>query len=122
MRDYFEDYEKECGCGCSVNNIDDTFLQKLNEARKIADLPFVMSSMSRCSKHNKEEGGSDTSSHLADKENKKCKAGDIATPTSFIRYKVLTALIQAGFTRIGISDYFIHADSDENKPNATWVY
>jgi len=50
-------------------------------------------------------------------------AVDIKAVTSETRYKVISALLAAGFTRIGIAKTFIHADTDPDKPaNLTWVY
>jgi hypothetical protein len=39
-----------------------------------------------------------------------------------MRSILLPALIHAGFTRIGIAKTFIHADVDDKKPNAIWLY
>ncbi len=54
---------------------------------------------------------------------KKChgqgKAVDIACSDSHERMKILTGLTRAGFTRIGLYDRHIHADSCEGRPH--WV-
>jgi len=92
------------------------FLKKLDEAREIANVPFVITSGYRTPQHNLDVGGRVGSSH--------CKglAVDIACNNSGDRVKILTALIQVGFRRIGIHKSFIHSDLDHDKPNALWLY
>lgn len=96
--------------------MEEGFLAILDRARGMANTPFVITSGYRCEKHNKEVGGSHTSSHL-----KGC-AVDIAAPDSVARGQILRGLILAGFRRIGIGQDFIHVDSDAAKPNAVWTY
>lgn len=124
MKDYFPDHEIECKCGCGAKNLHPDTRRKLNVARELAGIPFVPVSACRCPKHNKAEGGKDHSAHVTTPE-QDCRAMDIATPDSRTRYKVLTALLKAGFTRIGIAKTFIHADDGEGAPYApevAWLY
>ena len=122
MSNYFPDYEIECNCGCGAKNVSKDFLDKLNKAREIAGIPFPMSSVCRCVKHNKAEGGSDTSSHLAT-ELRDCEAGDISITSSYARFRILQACLTVGITRIGISKSFLHVDDDKTKPaNVSWTY
>jgi uncharacterized protein YcbK (DUF882 family) len=119
---YFKPSETECKCGCGINNIDSKFMKMLNKAREIADMPFFITSGCRCPKHNKNVGGSKSSSHIASNR-RKCKAVDIKADTSRRRLFILSALLQAGFTRIGMANNFIHVDNDETKPpNVIWLY
>ena len=48
-------------------------------------------------------------------------AVDIACSDSVTRQKIVSGLIKAGFTRIGISKTFIHSDND-SKTDAIWLY
>jgi hypothetical protein len=92
-------------------------VDKLSRARIIADISFRLSSACRNEEQNKDAGGSATSSHL------KGLAVDISCIHSGSRFKIVRALIQAGFTRIGISKTFIHVDIDSSKPqNLIWIY
>ena len=92
------------------------FLHKLDEARAISNTPFIITSGYRTKEHNARCGGRVGSSHL-----KGC-AVDIAVNNSAQRSAIIQGLIKAGFTRIGIAKTFIHADTDENKPSAIWLY
>ncbi len=105
-------YFKEC-----EKNMDEDFLAKLDNARVIADIPFIINSAWRSPEHNKKVGGKPNSSHL------KGLAVDIKIENSRQRFIVLQALIAAGFTRIGIAKTFIHVDGDNEKdPRVTWLY
>jgi zinc D-Ala-D-Ala carboxypeptidase len=113
---YFKKEEFTCPC-CGVNKIKDELIEKLDKAREIARVPFVITSGFRCPKHNKEIGGSPTSSHL------KGLAADIKTTNSKERFKILDSLLKVGFKRVGIGEEFIHADIDEDKTQMlVWDY
>jgi len=107
--------EFKCPC-CNQAIMDIKFLHKLEMAREMAGIPFVINSGFRCPSHNKLVGGSSNSSHL------KGIAADIAIKNSTDRRKILIALLTC-FNRIGIGGTFIHVDIDETKnPNVVWVY
>jgi len=91
-------------------------LSRLDRARDLAKTPFVINSGYRTEAHNKEVGGSPTSSHL------KGLAVDISCTNSSQREKIISALIIAGFQRVGIAKTFIHADMDPMKSPAIWLY
>ncbi len=113
---YFKFDEFECKCGCGFNNIDIDLLSRLNMARIDAKVSFIINSGCRCNKHNKNVGGSPTSSHL------RGLAVDIKCESSLDRQIMLTSLIKVGFKRIGISKTFLHVDVDPNKSPAIWLY
>jgi zinc D-Ala-D-Ala carboxypeptidase len=113
---YFRKEEFACPC-CGENKIKDEFVEKLDKAREIAGIPFIINSGYRCPKHNKEIGGSPTSSHL------KGLAADIKTTNSRERFKILDSLLKVGFKRVGIGEYFIHVDLDTEKvQEVAWDY
>jgi zinc D-Ala-D-Ala carboxypeptidase len=98
-------------------NMDSGFLQKLDNARQIAGIPFKINSGYRTIEHNTKVAGKPNSSHLVG------KAADISVTGSTDRWVIIDSLIKAGFNRIGIAKTFIHVDSDENKsPNVIWTY
>ena len=96
--------------------IDADILAKLDKAREIAKVTFVINSAYRRPEH-PESIKNPTSSHI------KGLAVDIRTTDSRTRYKVLNALMQVGFNRIGIADTFIHVDDDKDKSQQViWTY
>lgn len=116
MANYFSRKELECKC-CGVCLISDELLGRLNHAREIAGIPFILNSAYRCEKHNDAVGGSPTSSHVIG------KAVDIRITNNNQRFIILNALLKAGFTRLGVGKSFIHVDCDEKKAqNVIWTY
>ena len=97
--------------------MDKCFLEMLDKARDIAGIPFKINSGYRTLEHNAKVGGVNSSSHT------RGLAVDIACNESRARFIIVSALKDAGFTRIGISNSFIHVDSDSDKAqNVIWTY
>jgi len=97
--------------------MDADFLSKLDKARELANIPFIINSAYRSVEQNKKIGGKPNSSHL------KGLAVDIRVKDSRTRYIVLNALIRVGFNRIGVANAFIHVDDDKEKSeNVIWTY
>ena len=102
------------GSGKYMNEV---FLDMIDEARTIADIPFKITSGYRTRKRNKKVGGVTNSSHL------KGLACDIRCKDSKSRFIILNALLQVGFNRIGIAKTFIHCDISLDKSHSVaWVY
>lgn len=108
--DHFSRWEFDCptlpGSG---DEMEMEFLDKLQTARRIAKTPFNINSGFRTPAYNKRIGGIKGSSHT------KGRAADIRISNSRQRFKILTSLIQVGFSRIGIYSTFIHVDFDTDK-------
>ena len=100
----------------SSEYMDKDFLEMLDCAREEAQTPFRITSGFRTIEHNAEVGGVENSSHL-----KGC-AVDIACDNSQRRSVIIRALINVGYTRLGIAKSFIHVDSDPDKSDAIWLY
>jgi len=114
---YFSLSEFDCpSLPNSGQNMDSNFLTKLESAREIAGIPFRITSGYRTKEHNAEVGGVPNSSHLIG------VAADIAVGGGHDRYVILSALIKAGFRRIGVAKTFIHCDTDGSKPDSVWTY
>ena len=113
---YFKEDELACKC-CGKLVISDMLVDMLDSARTKAGIPFVITSGYRCESHNKEVGGSKSSSHLEG------LAVDIGATNSVERGKILRALFMSGFSRVGIAKTFIHVDVDYTKVKpVTWMY
>ena len=99
---YFKNSEfLNCEPVCTIYDMDDEFTEKLDLARLIAGIPFILNSAYRTVKHERERGRSGLSSHT------KGMAVDIHCTESDDRMTIVEALIRAGFSRIGISKNFI---------------
>lgn len=97
--------------------MDIDFILLLNQARKTANIPFIISSGYRSKSHNNQVGGKKDSSHL------KGLAVDIKCSDNIQRFIIIKALLNVGINRIGIGKGFIHADVDlDKKSNVIWLY
>tara|TARA_R110000737_G_scaffold13151_2_gene29112 strand:+ start:184 stop:507 length:324 start_codon:yes stop_codon:yes gene_type:complete len=98
------------------DNMDEEFLERLDQARAFADIPFIINSAYRSPNHPLSVKNP-SSSHI------KGLAVDIKATDNATRFKIIEALISVGFTRIGIADTFIHVDLDfEKRQDIIWTY
>ena len=108
---YSEFADKRSG----ANKMRPATIRRLDRAREIAGVPFIINSGYRDENH-PESIKNPTSSHI------KGYAVDIAVNDSN-RDIIQNALREAGFTRIGLGSTFIHADDDPEKTQyVTWFY
>ena len=115
---YFSEREfQRCVPACSLQDMQQHTMDRLDAARRIAGIPFVLNSAYRSRKYELTKGRTGTGAHTAG-----C-AVDIRCNTSENRYKIVASLLMAGFTRIGIGKTYIHADDDITKTqNVIWHY
>ena len=114
---FFSEDELTCRCGCRRCAMDEAFMLKLDRARRLAMVPFHVSSGFRCAKHNARVKGVKDSSHL------RGIAVDISVCDSHSRFRILSALMAAGFHRLGIGQTLIHVDDDASKEESVvWLY
>lgn len=109
MWKYFKPTEKTGSHG-TIADLDKKLVTMLDLARGIAGIPFVINSGYRTPEHNKAIGGVADSAHI------KRLAVDIRCRNSNERFIITSALLQAGFKRIGLGSTFIHCDIDTTKP------
>ena len=88
----------------------------LDEARALAGIPFSLSSAFRCAKHNKAVGG------VADSAHTHGYAVDIKCTSSHYRFRIISALLEAGFRRIEAGPTWVHVDHDPAKPQDVIFY
>ena len=97
--------------------MDPKLLEMIDEVREIYGKPIRINSGYRTEAHNRKVGGVDSSSHI------KGLAIDVSCTRSDDRFKMLNALIEVGFNRIGVAGSFIHVDIDKDKSqNVIWTY
>lgn len=100
-----------------VKGLKPELITMLDKARELAGVPFVLTSTLRSPEVNDDVGGVQNSAHLSG------LAVDIRVRNSNERFRILKALIEVGFNRIGVAKTFCHADIDKSKPaNVSWLY
>lgn len=105
MYRYFDNKEFEmCTPSCSLSNMSQSFMNRLDMAREIAGIPFVLNCAYRSVSWDKLHGRSGNSYHTLG------RAVDIRCLSSKERYKIVAALLKSGFTGIGVNKTFIHVD------------
>ena len=111
-----EEFACKCGeCG-GLTEMDEVFLNRLQDARDGAGHPFKITSGYRCPAH-EEAVKRPTSSHSTG------RAVAISTPDSRTKHSVVRSLIRAGLNRIGVGENFVHVDGDMSKAaNVLWTY
>ena len=99
-----------------VVGLDQELVAKLDWARGRAGVPFTITSGLRSPSQNKTVKGVQDSAHL------RGLGVDLRVENGSARFKMVQALLLAGFRRIGIYDKHIHADRDETLPqDVIWV-
>lgn len=113
MSRYFSESEfRRCEPPCSEKDMDACFLSRLDKARERAGIPFVLNCAYRSADWDKEKGRSGKGAHTEIP----CKCVDIRCSTSQNRLKIIKALLDEGFVRIGIGKTFVHVDASESLP------
>lgn len=114
-----DEFACKCGCGRGIRNMDHEFLGMIDDARDRAGFAFSIKSGYRCPAHNTNVG-STSINHVSG------KAVDIVCYNSVTRLKMIQALLDAGFRRLGLHASFIHADSMDRVENGSvpcaWFY
>ena len=115
---YFKESEFDrCTPTCSLQDMNQTTMDKLDAAREMAGIPIVLNSAYRSVDYEKSKNRMGTSAHTLG------RAVDIRCNSDENRFKLIVALYRAGFTRIGVSKTYIHADdSPRHKQNVLWHY
>lgn len=103
MQDPTEAIEKfreqmACPCGCGTNNTTSQFAAQLMLAQSSYGRPFIITSGSRCKKHNAAVAGDPNSAALLGVH------ADIAFKNTFDCYLIIKALQAADFPRIRVYD------------------
>ena len=115
---FFKEAEfKKCTPSCSMEQMDQRTLNKLDFAREMAGIPFVLNSAYRSPEWDKKKGRSGDGAHT------KGRAVDIRCNTNENRMRIVLACLSAGFRRIGVAKTYIHVDDDPSKKqNIIWLY
>lgn len=119
-RSHFTDAELACKV-TGAGGIQDSLREKLEAARNIAGIPFIVTSGFRSAENQNDlvarGKSSPTSSHP------KGLAVDVRATDSDERFRIIDAALRAGINRIGVGKDFIHLDIDQDKKqNLIWMY
>lgn len=113
--DYFAEVEFDlCTPKCKKSDMDDRFMTRLNSARELTGIPFILNSAYRSPEWDKKKGRSGTGFHT------KGRAVDIRCHDPFARADIIYAAMCCGLNGIGIADSYIHLD-DRDEP-CIWLY
>lgn len=115
---YFTEAEfRRCTPPCSLQDMDQGFMHKLDNARYEAGIPFVLNSAYRPVSWELSKGRSGKGDHPQG------RGVDIRCNTSANRMKIIKALLNNGIRRIGIAKTYIHAGDGDGLPkDVIWHY
>lgn len=91
-------------------------IERLDRARHYAGIPFVVNSSYRSPAYEVSKGRSGNSAHCTG------HAWDIRCLDSKSRYLIVSAALEAGFSRIGIYPRFVHLDDSADHPQKVIWY
>ena len=112
-KDYFPEVEfNRCFPVCFRSDMDSVFLVKLNRARCLAGVPFVLNCAYRSPSWDKSHGRSGSGYHT------KGRAVDVRCLDSSVRYKIVRACVDCGLS-VGVYPTFLHID-DRELPIVFW--
>ena len=116
-RYFLESEFQRCSPACSLQDMKQSTMTKLDSARDIAGIPLVMTCAFRSSAWDRAKGRTGTGAHTTG------YAVDIKCLSDATRWRVVNALIAVGFRRIGVAKTFIHADNSPNHAQeVVWLY
>lgn len=121
---YFTREEFQCRCGCGGNEIQDSFIDKMDELRDRVGFALAVNSGYRCPEHNKNVSSTGlTGPHTTG------RASDLKVNRKRA-YKLMAEASVMGFTGIGFKQHggsrFIHLDDLDDAPGqprpVIWSY
>lgn len=115
---HFKEAEfKKCTPPCSLQDMNQEFMNLLDTLRDKVGIPLVLTSAYRSVSYEKLMGRSGNSAHT------RGRAVDIRCESGQTKQKLMDAARQLGITRFGVGKSFLHIDNDKTLPqNTTWGY
>lgn len=111
---HFSTKELTCKCGCNTCEMNEKFMEQLENLREYLSTPLVLSSAYRCPTHPVEAVKTKGGYHTLG------RAVDIKCTDSTMRFNLVLAALQMGFRGIGVSKNFIHLDNRNH--GLIWLY
>jgi len=107
----------------SGENMKDEFMEKLQDARDIAETSFRITSGFRTQAYHDDLGRRGYKTAKTRSAHQDGYAADISCKDSKKRWLIINSLLLAGFNRIGIASTFLHVDNSPYKTeNCIWTY
>jgi hypothetical protein len=97
------------------NYMDRELLSMLDEARRLSGIKFKIVEGFKSTERQKRQGGYPSNSHLIG------RAVKIQCLNRKKRYKIITSLLEVGFTRIGVHTKYVYVDNDDQKADSIWI-
>jgi hypothetical protein len=120
MSRYFQPIEFACKCEravCDAVKVSESLLWRLDDIRGLCSQALYINSGVRCPYWNEKSGGEPNSEHTLG------LGADIRCEDSRLRYQIVKAAIDSGFTRIGIGRNFVHLGISMQHDNfVVWHY
>jgi len=115
---HFKEVEfNRCTPPCSLQDMKQSTMDLADRIRDRAGIPIVLTCAHRSREWDKARGRTGTGSHPEG------MAFDIRCNTSHNRWKIISAAIAEGATRIGINSGFVHIDNSPNQvQEVVWLY
>ena len=117
---YFSEAEfRRCTPPCSREDMDQDFLDLMDDVRRKAGIPLIINCAYRSRDYDLKKGRSGNSAHTHG------LAVDIRYNASATCYKIVKAAYECGVQRIGIGKNFVHIDMGERvglPSNVLWHY
>ena len=101
------------------------FLEKLDEARELAGIPFKINSGYRTQAYQDDLKRRGYKTSKLRSPHQDGVAADISVKDSRSRFIIINSLLLAGFTRLGVGKSFIHVDlsiNEKHRKNVIWQY
>ena len=101
------------------------FLEKLDEARELAGIPFKINSGYRTQAYQDDLKRRGYKTAKLRSPHQDGVAADISVKDSRSRFIIINSLLLAGFTRLGVGKSFIHVDlsiNEKHRKNVIWQY
>ena len=115
---YFADEEfTRCSPPCSIEDMDADFLALMDAVRALVGEPLMITSAARTPEWELANGRTGSGAHTLG------LAVDFFAGDSRMKYKIVTAALSLGVTRIGVGTNFVHIDkSTLHDQEVLWTY
>ena len=99
-----------------VQGLDQELIAKLDQARHLSGIPYILTSTLRSIEENQAAGGVQDSAHLTG------QAVDIRVTDAYSRFQITRGLILVGFKRLGLYSGHVHVDISQSLPQSViWI-